>query len=210
MKNYLNIINFNNLTIQNWICIEKRLLNPIFSKNEISKIYFPFKTEFKGILFFLKEKFGDDLIKNKIIEISTKKTNVGEPILVLPPGTDKWWISSDDINSYLKFDFKKFNISLIGYSLKSSNANFQNFKRNNPKSWKIEGSNDDINYILIHEEQNNNDFVNNKYFIYLECSKSEYYRYIKISQIDNHWDSIPKHNFFLLSGIEFFGELKGK
>ena len=115
---------------------------------------------------------------------------------------DSCWISKDEKNSWIQFDFKTRSVSLKSYSLRSKYG---------PKSWKIEGSNDMNTFTLIDQRNNPNDFkhceyVNQHYNVNVS---QDQFRYIRITQGDEGgWcDSSSISHIFYLTRVEFYGSL---
>lgn len=105
-------------------------------------------------------------------------------------------------NSYITIDFKdkQVNISKYYFSVTSSSG----IVRNRPKSWEIQGSNDNSKWDKIDEKSNDSSFNNsgasNTFSVQ---NNNKYYRYIKIKEIQG----TDRGHEIMLSEIEFYGSL---
>ena len=113
-------------------------------------------------------------------------------------------------NEWIQFDFKGNKVAINAYAFKVNTS---------PKSWKIEGSNDNKSFTIIHNKTLNEDF---KEFVsisqwdhpkgeklYTLDKVSDMFRYIRITQGDDgNWNypNDPKYkHVFCLYRIELFG-----
>ena len=153
---------------------------------------------FFGILNGLSNNNLIDLIQSGLIQITASSDNGNIPNNVLK-NDNSYWISNNVQNSWIQFDFKSTVISLVSYSLRSAYE---------PKSWKIEGSNDSINFTLIDQRSNNtNDFKHGQYIEkhYHVNGSQDKFRYIRITQGDD--GRVANDHYFYLYRVEFFGDL---
>ena len=107
-------------------------------------------------------------------------------------------------NEWIQFDFKGNKVAINAYAFKVGHS---------PKSWKIEGSNDNTSFTIIHNKTLNEDFKecnwNNWEKLYTLDKVSDMFRYIRITQGDDgNWNypdnPLYMHNFGFYR-IELFG-----
>jgi hypothetical protein len=113
---------------------------------------------------------------------------------------ENYWLSQDDPNPWICFKLNSKKIFLSGYLFRSL------FSTNycNPKSWKLEASNDNINWILI-DKQVNRDWVTHQWIeVYFPVEAKESYSYFKFTQTGNSYCNSLR---FLLNFVEFFGAI---
>jgi FtsZ-binding cell division protein ZapB len=138
------------------------------------------------------------LLKNQensiLVLVSSTDSGSKENVLY---NDEERWISYDSPRSFISFEFKTKPISLTGYLLRSHDG--PSFVRN----WIVEGSNDEISWIIIDKQANNNSlsgrFKENIFY----CQPNNYFSFFKITQTDYNANA---NNFFELSYVEFYGE----
>lgn len=103
---------------------------------------------------------------------------------------------------FIKFDFKNMAVSLSNYVLRTGNCNF-------PKTWEIQGSNDDSNWETLSnvtdDEKLTKSYISSMYNC--ESSNSRFYRYIKYVQHANKETNSFTQKSLSFSAIEFYGSL---
>ena len=113
---------------------------------------------------------------------------------------DSGWQSDITKNSWIKYDFKQYKILLKSYDIRSCYG---------PKSFKVEGSNDDSNWSLLDQKNSANDFAHgqNRRNHYDLSNNSNKYRYIRITQGDDGgWgDSSGTYHYFYIYNLYFYG-----
>ena len=178
---------------------------------------------FEGILHGITLQNGINLNKSDIIDIcnilkitaSSQYNNDDNPYNVLKNDNSGWcsWFDRKTIlkpNEWIQFEFLNANVSINAYAFKVGLS---------PKSWKIEGSNDNNVFSIIHMKTLNEDFKeavtaddwedprNDK--LYQLDKMSQMFRYIRITQGDDgnwNWLDDPKYmHIFSFYRIELFG-----
>lgn len=100
------------------------------------------KDEFNGILKYLLNKSNNQIEEEiKITASSVSDSSIPQNVVLFEEKNKKFHTSNDPAkNSWICFDFKESSVVLTDYIIKSypNGAN-----TNHPKSWVIEGSNDD-------------------------------------------------------------------
>ena len=199
-KEYLEMIQHENLIHEEniWNNLKKILLFNL-QNFHIKVINHEENKDFDGIIKSLQNQYGPNLCQQGIIEITSTPSEYKTPEKVIDYSFNSWWISRNLKNSWLPINFKKRKVKLNGYSLKSLNNG------NCLKKWIIEGSNDNYTWVTIDEKKDNNDLDGRKAQKYFSISNStDPFQYIRmINTGKNH----GRTNFFVLTNIEFFGEI---
>ena len=165
-----------------------------------------FNTEngaFNGIIKYLSDKCGGNVIDKRIVDVtSSSNSNIYKFPLRSVVQEEGDWSSSNIENSWLKFDFKDRRVKVNAYSLRTNSINFGA----QPKSWYLEGSNDNSSWKVI--DQKNNQECMRGYLIEktFDCASSnEEYRYLRFRRIEHPWGGDWYH--LPINRVEFFGEL---
>ena len=197
-NNKININTNQNVSIQQQT---HDIFNCDFEGNELS-----------GIISCIKQMTGSDFDEN-IIKLSCGGTvDQNYPLtniikyeqghvndyfynFLMPPQKDDGWI---------EFDFKNKRINVASYTIRT-NGNREYLYH--PKSWKIIGSNDQINWDLI-DLQNESFVLNgaNKQHRFICQNSNKYYQYIRYVEI-NTFPNNYYNNYICLSCVEFFGSI---
>lgn len=173
--------------------------------------------KFDGIITHLRLLTGQNPSKNGLIKIlSPTKSHFEFPLTNLFEYGDLlnksfWNFSACDPRpneNWILFDFKEsHSILLSSYTIRSGGSS-------HPKSWKFEGSNDKIEWSIIHEVRDCN---------YLNCPRATHtfvindygrqksqpkfgYRFVRFVQIENMSQKNEKKYRINLKAIEFFGD----
>jgi hypothetical protein len=127
---------------------------------------------------------------------------------VLSPD-EKDWISEDEQNSWILFNFKEKQISPSGYFIRNGSSDWYVLS---PQGWKLEGSNDQTNWQDIHQVTNCESFKEENQEAFFPCQTDQFFSFLRFTQTQEnllrfhfpHEDSI---NFFLLNFVEFSGKI---
>ena len=180
-------------------------------------ILLPYKEgeEFKGIFNYLTEISEGNPVLTKSIEVTSSipyqsDHSISNIFEYSPERLDdrinlNGFMSkvSKQNEMYIKFDFKSMAVSLSNYVLRTGNCNF-------PKTWEIQGSNDDTNWETL-SSVNDDDKLTKSYFSSMyNCgdSNSKLYRYIKYVQYANKEINSFTQKSLSFSAIEFYGSLR--
>ena len=166
--------------------------------------------ELNGICSYIKKTKGENCVENGDLKITAGKTRNGSPNNLIK-------YDKDHINDYfrnhadsifnesegwIEFDFVKQKVNLTSYTLRTHSMYY-------PKSWKVLGSNDRTNWVVLDRKINNatlNGLYKQNRF---ECeSNNNYYQYIRYIQ-DDSWDPNRQYCIYLTC-IEFFGSILTK
>lgn len=114
-------------------------------------------------------------------------------------------ITNSERNSWLMYDFKNLKVRPTHYSIRSRPCGSNNFHL---KSWVIEGSNDQNNWIVL-DYRNNIDKLNNKsafstFKINEYYSKNDFYRFLRLRQTG---PNTAGNHQLCLSSLEYFGSI---
>ena len=166
---------------------------------------------FEGILHGLPLLMNSILDDYVIVTASSSYNSSHIPSNVLK-NDDSRWISWHDCktvlkpNEWIQFDFKGNKVAINAYAFKVKTS---------PKSWKIEGSNDNKSFTIIHNKTLNEDFKvypgywDPKEKLYTLDKVSDMFRYIRITQGDDgNWDcpnDPTRKHILCLYRIELFG-----
>ena len=106
------------------------------------------------------------------------------------------WCSIDEEYSYFALKFPRFYVSPTFYSFESRDRSDKVY----PKSWDVEGSIDNKNWVKISEERGENEMQQAEKLT-LSFQHSGIFKYIKFTQIETTGQI---YNHFCLSSIEIF------
>ncbi len=224
MKEFVNIIDMNDINNETWKELTYRLIKEINTSNEKedeqlqSKRYMKETTEneknnekeginfeysdehkFSGIIKYLTDKSSNN-IENEIN--ITASSFVNQPSEVVKYGKNSNFCSENTSDSWICFDFKEHRIVLTHCQIQSVNW-IDNW---NPKSWVIEGSQDNNSWETL-DEQKNCSYLklgNTIHAFKIENQTSQSFRYIRLRQTDKNWYG---SYYFSFRYIEFYGKL---
>ena len=160
----------------------------------------------KGIIGHLKEKFGDNIAGSGVIEItpsSVFRQQCNRCTQVIDYGWKSYWMTDNQENSWLQFDFKKNQVNITSYTLTSGGAFGFDLLH-----WVLEVSDDPLtdNWEKIDErdtEELRGYFVTRTFTCNL-AQQGKFSRYVRLRQTKEN-SSGKCH--LVLSEIEFFGTL---
>lgn len=162
--------------------------------------------EFDGIINFIRKKTNNN-VKNMIKLSSSSMNYSNTPYNVCKHDNDNiFYQSKNEKNSWICFDFKEHKIIPTNYTIKSIPYESNN---NHPKSWVVEGSNDNIDWITI-DEVKNCDLLNGFSKIHtfnISNPVNTPFRYVRIRQTSNNWYASGEWYFFSIGSVEFYGSL---
>jgi len=101
-------------------------------------------------------------------------------------------------NSSIIFNLIKNKFAICGYSLKA------NPSENKPKSWKVEGSNDQKSWVLIDEKTDETSLESSEAEKYFACKQADEFQFIKFTQTK---ENSSNNYIFSLNRIELFGAI---
>lgn len=139
------------------------------------------------------------------------------PITNITSYNDKYFFNyyinnpRSEAESFIKFDFGPSKIiDLYSYFIRSNCSDPSCFAH--PKTWRIEGSNDDSNWFTI-DRRENNENLNGKFkYCNFECNENNHadkknmYRYIRYIQEDS-WDHKNRCYNIYITYFELYGDI---
>ena len=157
---------------------------------------------FDGIMAQLTRDCGGNPHQRGIISITASSSACNECFMVVNRDWKDEWLSHNQANSYLQFDFKSMRVSITGYTLKSGAIGYCLL------SWVLEVSDDgtEDSWVIIDKQSIAN--PNRAYDVQrYTCSDpvDKLYRFVRLRQTGKN--SKSAYNL-ILSEIEFFGKLQ--
>ena len=163
--------------------------------------------ELDGICSYIIKTKGKNCVENGDLKISAGKTRDGSPNNLIK--YDKDHIDDyfrnhadsefNESEGWIEFDFVKQKVNLTSYTLRTVGLYY-------PKSWKVFGSNDRTNWVVLSRQINNPALNGSGKQNRFECeSNNNYYQYIRYIQ-DDSWYSNRQY-CIQLACIEFFGSI---
>lgn len=169
--------------------------------------------ELDGIISYLKKTLGENLIQEGKLKLSSGHEPVDGSIENIikydKKNIDEYfqnYFSSGlkESEGWIEFDFVDKKINLTSYTMRTSSCGVNDMYH--PKTWRVIGSNDKINWDVINK-QISNPALNGRYKQHrFECEPTQqYYRYIRYIQ-DESWMPDRAYNIFLTC-FELFGTI---
>ncbi|OHS97925.1 hypothetical protein TRFO_35762 [Tritrichomonas foetus] len=169
IQSFLEILNIDSLTNELWLSLSKRLLlevkklevnNERYHHNRKIYNYAGVGDELKGIFYNLTAEHGGNLEEKGVIGVTASSISSEQlPKYSLDFESDHYYRSKNEPNSWIYYDFKEKEITLLHYSIRSLQL-FGPFN-NQPKNWVLEGSINLNNWDIL-DKQNNNMILNGK------------------------------------------------
>ena len=167
-----------------------------------------------GIISYLKKKYGDDLEKKGVLNLSDAKTSSRYPmerLFMYDPDhindeyQNQWYGVTHQSDGWFEIDFKEKKINLTSYTIRSSIYGPNRYCK--PKSWRIAGSNDRTHWDVLNHQIDNSS-LNGRYLQnHFTCENNHnYYRYIRYIQEDS-WNKEFIYNI-CITCIELFGYIE--
>ena len=217
MKEFIEKFDFNDMTSTTWQRLTNRLQQEIKNVTDelkssegqykkASKVLASFKytnKEFSGIINFLREK-SSKKIENEISITSTSyQGNSGPLNVTIHEDQRKYFNLINQENNWICFDFKDYRVIPTDYTMKSRD---QGKGWCHPKSWVLEGSNDNISFEILDEEKycpylNGNNLAHT---FKIKNQTSKEFRYIRLYATGKDWWN---SNYFSFSSFEIYGQL---
>ena len=220
IQEFIEIFDFNDIDGEIWSNISIRLkqkidkcndenykhhqckLNGLESESKLNGLKFEclHNNQFDGIINFLRKKSNDNI--KSMINI-TASSIIGDNYSPYNACLfkDNYFESNNENNSWICFDFKEHKIIPSNYIIKSCGSG----QPNKPKTWILEGSNDQTNWQIL-DEQNNCPHLKGSYAVHTFDIQKENigpFKYIRIKQTGNNWQG--NYYYFTMNSIEFYG-----
>lgn len=224
IEEFVEIYNISDITQETWSSITRRLTQQIqkdLNKNRTASIINRYKGEnkhgkqgisffygddnrFSGIINHLKDKFKDNIDSQVIITASSIPNPSRQPRnVIIYDDKIKDFISTNESNPWICFDFNNYLVIPTHYIIRSGSYDENSI---HPKSWVVEGSNDNQNWDVL-DEQTDSPFLNGKNRVHafaIEKDKSCEYRYIRMRLTGENWCGCYH---MVVESLEFYGTL---
>jgi hypothetical protein len=160
----------------------------------------------------LTTEFGGNVHEKGVVNITASGDNGNKPWQVADHGSSSCWMSKNEANSWICFEFKRHSISLKNYTLKSRSCD-PGFVH--PREWVVEGSNDGSGWELL-DSRNTEDLNGLSIVKTFNCStakSSDFFRFIRLRQTGvncgagSTYGSSSWRHYFTFTAAEFFGTL---
>jgi hypothetical protein len=199
-----------------WRQLCDRLILPVdisgiscdWSRYSSRLIDFKSSSPLSGIISYLTSKHGGNVSDKNIVTITASGVHSSGYMAknAADLAADSYWISANEDNSWLCYDFKDMRIKPTHYSVRSRCDGGSN--EFHPKNWIVEVSNDGSTWTSIDEHRNNSDLKGGNLTRTFTVSPCDYCRFIRITQHGYNWYSSGNCYYFVISSFEIFGNLR--
>jgi hypothetical protein len=166
---------------------------------------FPFDSShpFAGIIWQLSRECGGNVHTNGIVSITSSSDGYNACHQVVDYDWTGYWLSNNEANSRIQFDFKNRRILPSHYTLKSDNEGGHHLLK-----WSLDGSNDGTSWTNL-DRRETNDLNGNRLVKSYACqsieSSSPSFRFIRLTQTGLNSSGC---HYLMLTNLEFFGKVK--
>ncbi|EAY20607.1 F5/8 type C domain containing protein [Trichomonas vaginalis G3] len=156
---------------------------------------------FHGIISRISEICMGNPYEKGIINITASSTLGNHPSQVIDYKWNSHWVSDNQPDQWIKFDFKQIKYQITGYSLKTYNYVADG---NHLRSWSLQASANDTDWVDIDHQVSNSDLNGRSKIAFFKCKIPSNFRFCRLIQTGYSWcDS----NMLALTNIEFYGQL---
>lgn len=216
LESFVQRFDVNHIDASIWKRICEKLL-PNSSEKMINHEYentetaIPFELDsnqkFNGILKYLNDKSGGNIMENGTVKITANSQHSGYPLrnLVDFQSTENgcYYRSGNDCRVTIQFDFDDKLVQVTDYSIKTGT-----YDKNcgHLKNWTIEVSNDEKEWTEIDRRENDSTLNGQQYSSSFSVKQktNKFYRFVRLHQTGDTWYN---DNLFEITLIEFFGKL---
>ncbi|KAK8896596.1 hypothetical protein M9Y10_014505 [Tritrichomonas musculus] len=213
IEEFLKIFDYNNLTGEVWNSISLRFKTRVkeeqkkenrYRQSEKTKFLYERGHEFEGIIKYLKTKSKNDI--RKYINItSTAESNKHHKLNIIDCDDKERFFSTGKFKDrWICFQFKENKVKLSHYTIRNyiSGPDF-------PRSWVIEGSNEDSysdKWEVIDERINAEEMKGKgtTYTFSIQNKNDKAFSFIRMRSTGADWDN---DEYLCINAIEFFGSL---
>lgn len=210
VKQLIEIIDNEEITVHNllWSSICRRLLIDPYINNEMKNPRvkcISVQCE-QGIFKYLSETNKvSNVYSSKIVVVESSQIKNGQIEHLFDHSKDTYFrVCNNNNDGYIIFDFQqqKVNINKYYISVTTNTGTFNG----RPKTWRIEGSNDEQKWEEIDSKENDTSLNGYGYSNTFNCKNinNQFYQFIRFKPIYDHNGS----NLLMLSEIEFYGTIK--
>ncbi|KAK8870903.1 hypothetical protein M9Y10_008815 [Tritrichomonas musculus] len=180
----------------------KKIFNKVSETLDISIARFGL---FRGIIHQMTEECGGNVSDKGRVNVTSSSFLFGNPKNAVDLDDNQTcFVSRNQTNSWLKYDFIYRKVRPSVYSIRSRNKPKGD---HHPMNWVIEGSNTDSNDWTILDTRNNvtslDDSCASQFFSIQKADT--FYRYIRIRQTG---PNSANHNYLIISALEYFGSIQ--
>lgn len=212
---FLNIFDYNDLSLESWKSISSRLRQTVKKSNDerptaryadVGKLFEPKnESDFDGILKYLRDQTNNNIESKVNITASVLDTGYPPSNTVIYEDKSKiFHADQSEPNPWICFEFKENRVSPTNYQIRSKHTEGQGGCH--PKSWVIEGSNDNFGWEKL-DEQSNCSILNGRSITHLfsiDNSSSKQFRFIRMKLTDKAWCGSHHLEF---NSFELYGKL---
>ena len=213
---FIQIFDVNDITTDIWQSIAVLLKQKISKSHKTSKIQnrynkckekipilYEEKKELDGVINYLRNKSNNN-VSNKVIVTSSSCLNeIFNPCNVLIyDDKSKYFLSENKPDAFICFDFKKKKVIPTNYTIRSAPYD----DGAHPKSWAIEGSNDNENWNILDTQDNCSKLkgLSLAHTFDIKNNENMEFRYIRMRQTDQ---SFAINNYLRIESFEIYGYL---
>jgi hypothetical protein len=181
------------------------------TKDDLTRRYghpvpFEIGSPFKGIIHYLTGLHQGNIHDLRIVTVTSSSIAPSErhrvPQNVVDFASERDFFSDDLPDQWICFEFKNHRVQISHYSVRSFSGTRG---RGHPKSWVIEGSNDDASWIILDQRSGNSQLNGSLLPATFPVTDIALCRFIRLRQTDvNHFGS----HHLLLAAFELFGSLR--
>ena len=174
---------------------------------KIGEFVFNGENPLEGIIAHLSQECGGNVDEEGVVAITSSEFYDGdEPRTVADLGTDPWFGSLDNPNSWICYDFKEKRVVLTSYSVRTHvGPSF-------PRSWVLEASNDGTegSWLVVDRREDNNElhapYVTHNFACASSASQGMF-RFVRLRQTGKNHNGGDE---LYLTSLEVFGTLYGQ
>ncbi|KAK8840563.1 hypothetical protein M9Y10_030772 [Tritrichomonas musculus] len=166
--------------------------------------------QFSGIFSYLKNKSSSQ-IENEVNFTASSIIGSDEQYqprnVVLYEDKSKSFFSENNADSWICFEFKNHRVSPTNYTIRTANWG-QN--GHHPRSWVIEGSNDNSSWQVLDEERDCNELhgIDLVHTFPIKNQTGDAFKYIRMKQTGQNWYSVCASYYLIIDAFEIYGTLK--
>jgi hypothetical protein len=171
--------------------------------------HFEFKSSspLHGIISYLTEKHSGNVHDKGVVNITASSVwSSYDAKHAADLGSDDYWESENEDNSWLCYDFKACRVKPTHYTIQSPRV--RSTSDYYLKNWIVEVSNDGSGWKMIDSRTNNGDLNGPNQVHTYEIPSSDYCQMIRIRHQGQSWYANAQYYFILIGSLEFFGDLK--
>jgi hypothetical protein len=177
-----------------------------YSVRSFKHVEFKSSSPLGGIISYLTEKHSGNVHDKGVVNVTASSTYSSSAAkYAVDLGSDNYWESDSQNNSWLCYDFKDCRVKPTHYTIQSPDRRLRS--DHYLKNWIVEVSEDGSGWTTIDSRENNSDLNGPNLVHTYEISNCDYCRMIRIRHQGQSWYSRGNY-FILIRSLEFFGDLK--